>query len=85
MKHLVYFICFVALFFVSGCCREEDEPVPACDANCALEPQIGFCNAAIPKYYFDPVEKKCKQFIWGGCAGVVPFQTLEECESCGCK
>jgi hypothetical protein len=38
-----------------------------------------------PKYYFDPVEEKCKQFTWGGMGGIVPFQTLEECEACGCE
>ncbi|MBA4146415.1 MAG: proteinase inhibitor I4 serpin, partial [Cytophaga sp.] len=29
-------------------------------------------------------EKKCKEFIWGGCGGVVPFETLEECKG-GCQ
>jgi hypothetical protein len=49
--------------------------------NCNLEPETGPCKALITKYYFDKVEKKCKPFTWGGCYGVVPFQTLEECKN----
>ena len=54
--------------------------------RCFLEPESGVCLAAIPRYYYDRSEKKCKQFTWGGCGGVVPFETLQECENaCGCK
>jgi len=54
--------------------------------RCELEPDAGLCLAAIPKYYYDKTEKKCKQFIWGGCDGVVPFNTMKECEKqCDCK
>jgi hypothetical protein len=51
-------------------------------SKCELEPEVGLCNAAIPKYYFDEEEQRCKEFIWGGCGGVVPFDTLEECQEC---
>lgn len=52
--------------------------------RCALEPNPGPCKAAITKYYYDKTEKKCKSFTWGGCDGVVPFETLEDCErGCG--
>jgi len=54
--------------------------------RCNLEPDAGFCMAAIPKYYYDKKDKKCKQFTWGGCGGIVPFDTMEECEKqCDCK
>lgn len=53
---------------------------------CDLKPDAGNCRAMHIRYYYDPVEKKCKQFIYGGCDGVVPFRTLEECKkSCGCN
>ena len=39
--------------------------------------------AAFPRYYYDQNEKKCMKFIWGGCGGVVPFATMEECKN-GC-
>jgi len=51
-----------------------------------MMPDAGICQAAFPKYYFDKTEKKCKVFIWGGCGGVVRFETLQECEQqCGCR
>jgi hypothetical protein len=54
--------------------------------RCKLEPDAGNCFATIPKYYYDKKVKKCKEFTWGGCGGVVPFETLEECErQCDCK
>ena len=49
---------------------------------CTLEPNRGPCEAYIPKYYFDSDAGVCKEFIWGGCGGVVPFDTLEECQVC---
>lgn len=52
--------------------------------NCSLEPDAGNCEAAIPIYYFDSSDEKCKEFLWGGCDGVVPFETLAECELCEC-
>ena len=63
-----------------------------CQRNdrCFLEPDPGPCYsfAAITKYYFDKEEKKCKPFTYGGCDGVVPFDTMEECKNgclCGIK
>ena len=51
---------------------------------CSLKPDVGGCKAYFPKYYYDAETQKCKQFIWGGCGGVVPFETLEECQdTCG--
>jgi hypothetical protein len=50
--------------------------------RCSLIPDPGPCDAAIPKYFYNPVTGLCEQFIWGGCGGVVPFQTLQECIQC---
>lgn len=51
--------------------------------KCKLKPDPGTCMAYIPGYYFSESENACKEFIWGGCEGVVPFDTLEECkETC---
>jgi hypothetical protein len=49
---------------------------------CDLEPDPGPCFAAFRKYYFDKEEQQCKEFIWGGCDGIVPFDTLEDCREC---
>ena len=54
-----------------------------CDP-CGAEPEEGVCNAALIRYYFNQETEYCESFIWGGCEGVVPFETLEECQlSCG--
>lgn len=50
---------------------------------CNEIPQTGPCKASISKYYFDNNTKECRSFIWGGCDGNVPFQTMNECsDSC---
>jgi hypothetical protein len=54
--------------------------------DCKLEGKAGPCDALISGYYYDEKEKKCVEFIWGGCGGVRPFATMEECEkNCHCK
>ena len=52
--------------------------------NCELDPEPGPCFAAIEIFYFNEETGMCEEFIWGGCNGVVPFSTLEECQdACG--
>ncbi|WP_420320418.1 BPTI/Kunitz domain-containing protein [Flagellimonas sp.] len=51
-------------------------------ASCELEPDPGPCEAYMIRYYFDKEEQKCKEFVYGGCQGTVPFQTMEECREC---
>jgi hypothetical protein len=51
------------------------------DGRCTLEPDPGVCKAHMPRYYFNQTEGICKEFIWGGCGGNVPFETLEECQT----
>ena len=48
--------------------------------ECYLTPNSGSCFGYVPMYYFDSSTNSCEQFIWGGCAGVVPFQSLSECQ-----
>lgn len=53
--------------------------------RCNEKPDPGMCRAYMPRYYYDSTEKKCKEFIYGGCQGNVPFETLEECQrACHC-
>lgn len=60
---------------------QEGKPVLIYNA-CELIPDSGPCEAAMPRYYFDQEEQKCKEFLWGGCEGTVPFDTLEACQVC---
>ena len=50
--------------------------------RCSLRPERGPCKAMFERFYYDPVKKTCKSFFWGGCGGVVPFETEEECRKC---
>ena len=49
-------------------------------AVCRMKPDAGLCKGRFESYYFDEKAKSCKPFFWGGCQGIVPFQTLQECE-----
>jgi len=48
--------------------------------TCEMQPEIGSCKGAFPRYFYDQKDNSCQQFIWGGCGGVVPFQSLESCQ-----
>ena len=48
---------------------------------CYYIPDIGPCDAAFLRYYYDHEENECLEFTWGGCGGLVPFETMEDCES----
>ena len=71
---------FVLFIFLISCNKESNHQ------DCALLPEVGNCDGYFSKYYFDQTEQKCKVFIWGGCGGVVPFETLEDCnKKCPCQ
>ena len=74
-------ILIYVFLVITTCSCEEDCVRPE---RCNLQPQIDQCYAAIPRYYFDQKEKRCKEYIWGGCTEF-PFQTLEECKQCECN
>lgn len=69
-------INLLLLTLALGCERDCVKP-----DRCSLEPQVDVCYAAIPRYYFDKDETKCKEYIWGGCTEY-PFETMEECKEC---
>lgn len=52
--------------------------------RCRLKHDPGPCRGAFMRYYYDQKEGRCMSFIYGGCEGVVPFETLEDCQAvCG--
>jgi hypothetical protein len=77
----LFYVLFIVMIFHSQCgkiCKKS--------TRCDLIPESGNCYAYMPRYYYDQTEGICKQFIWGGCDGVVPFETLAECEqNCSCE
>lgn len=83
MKHAYYALLLLFSACLLSC--EEKEAERVLPAQCRLEPDPGLCLAAFAKYYYNPKTGRCEQFTWGGCGGVVPFQTLQECKDCGCE
>ena len=37
--------------------------------RCDLPPDPGPCDAAMPRFYFDPAYVNCREFTYGGCEG----------------
>ncbi|MDD9887003.1 MAG: BPTI/Kunitz-type proteinase inhibitor domain-containing protein [Candidatus Marinimicrobia bacterium] len=68
---------FIILVGFIACEPEKPDQLPM---ECYLKPETGPCDAYFPRYYYDQKEGECKEFIWGGCQGVVPFETMEECK-----
>ena len=48
--------------------------------ECFLEPDSGPCFGYMPMYYFNQDTQSCEMFIYGGCMGVIPFESLAECQ-----
>ena len=75
-------ITFASLIFFLTSCSRDCTSLPT---QCDLTQESGPCEAAIEKYFFDPEDQVCKPFIWGGCEGIVPFDTIEDCQHCECR
>ena len=72
---------------ISGTSIPSWQGMPDCGSTidaCTLIPDPGMCMAAIQKYFFNQETQQCEDFIWGGCGGVVPFESLAECEAALC-
>lgn len=78
--HVFYYMLLISALTFSACI----DHCPDCH-ECRLKPDAGPCDAAITRYYFDPLSGTCQSFIWGGCEGTVPFESLEACKTCMCK
>ena len=65
---------------LAGCSAQVKRVVNLLPPACSEEPDPGYCSAEISKYYFDPSEGACQEFAWGGCGGVIPFETQQTCQ-----
>ncbi len=54
---------------------------PQLPEECLLLPEVGPCDGLCPRFYFNQDTGNCEMFYWGCCDGVVPFETMEECEA----
>lgn len=52
-------------------CSSACEPkiLGADDSICSLEPKTGPCKAYFPRYFYNPENNQCQEFIYGGCLG----------------
>ena len=68
-----------------GNCLNDFDEDGICDEfetnPCEQYPNPGPCFAAIQVYFFNQQTAQCEETTWGGCGGVVPFWTLQECEN----
>ena len=71
--NVVDIVSIINLIINSG-----DSTIPE---ECLLEPDPGPCFGYMQMYYFDQDTQLCEMFIYGGCMGVVPFESLSECQS----
>ena len=72
---------------IPGTTSSPGQGMPDCSSTtdaCTLSPDPGNCLAAIQMYYFNQETQQCEDFTWGGCGGVVPFESLAECEAALC-
>ena len=55
---------------------DDNEELPD---ECYLQPDPGTCFGYVQMYYFNQETQSCQSFVWGGCGGLVPFQSYQEC------
>ncbi|MFT5042696.1 MAG: hypothetical protein ACI8TX_003689 [Hyphomicrobiaceae bacterium] len=71
------------------CITSPCPPIAECRPlqTCQLPPEVGDCDAAIPRLFFDARTGRCQRFIWGGCGGNANnFETLQQCaDTCGVR
>lgn len=48
---------------------------------CDLEPKDGNCKAFFQRGYYNKLAGKCMTFVYGGCGGTVPFESVEACRN----
>ena len=71
MKTLLILI-FIPYTFIGQIVATED---------CGSIPDPGYCFAYIQTFYFNQITYQCEESFWGGCDGVVPFWSLEDCQN----
>lgn len=74
-------VALVALFQASLSLPTARSQVPP---PCLALPDPGPCKGSFIKYFWDSKARQCKKFVYGGCGGIVPFDTYFQCKSAMC-
>ena len=61
-------------------CKQAMCPVD----RCLLKSDSGPCEALIERWFWDASIGRCQSFNWGGCDGVVPFVSQDQCRRAAC-
>uniref|UniRef100_A0A8C1YAB8 BPTI/Kunitz inhibitor domain-containing protein n=1 Tax=Cyprinus carpio TaxID=7962 RepID=A0A8C1YAB8_CYPCA len=60
--------------------KDTSIDLSAMNERCLMPKKVGPCRMALPRWHFNPVTKKCENFIFGGCReNRNNFLSLEEC------
>lgn len=70
-------LSLLTVFLLAGC--QSGDNTSKLPEACYQPPESGMCRAAFQRYYYDEDSGSCKTFIWGGCKGSVPFETMDAC------
>lgn len=73
-------ISLLFIIFTFGCTTNSASLVKTpVEKKCLLKENTGKCRAYFKRYFFNQDIKKCEEFIWGGCGGSVPFNSVDTC------
>lgn len=83
MGHVLRIFLLFSLVALLSACSNADTPEEIVNLRdaCKLQPDPGPCKARMEKFYYDTKTESCSVFYYGGCQGVVPFDTLSTCQS----
>ncbi len=74
-------IILIAVALLFSACATTTTKTQSINKQCLEIPNPGMCKAYFKKFYYDSKDEKCKSFVWGGCGGNIPFNTLDKCKS----
>ncbi|XP_040069003.1 PI-actitoxin-Aeq3a-like [Ixodes scapularis] len=79
MKSSIFLLC--TLLFLKMTVVTEAQK----NGLCFQPPISGHCYAYFVKYYYDPLQGRCREFVYGGCGGNLNrFDSVNECRrTCG--
>ena len=82
-RRLLTALCLAMLVAACGGTPESNSG-DQLHVSCLEPPDTGVCRATKPAFYYDYHTDSCRRFIWGGCGGKIPFQSLDQCvKTCG--